>query len=297
MSQASALDDLDQYWQPGNPAASEQALTNLLPAAREQASQSPGPLVELLALVSRAEAEQGKLKEALESLEQAEKLLKETETAPARARVRWLLERGRLHILQHTPSLARDAFSRAWVLAVNADEDYFIVDIARMMAVIEPMKAQEEWLRKAINIAEQSKGTKAKRWLGELYTSLGWKLFEARQLAGAAEAFRNSASYFRLHGTERQIFLARWSEGRTLRKMNRFQDALQVQLTIHGESGTYSRDGRLLEEIGECLQALKRKEDARPFFALAHKELSSPGWVSDNQPLRLKRLKDLGGVE
>ena len=48
------------------------------------------------------------------------------------------------------------------------------------------------------------------------------------------------------------------------------------------------------EELGECLHALGRPDEARPFFARAHERLSRDSWLVENEPDRIARLKRLG---
>jgi hypothetical protein len=52
-------------------------------------------------------------------------------------------------------------------------------------------------------------------------------------------------------------------------------------------------DGFVFEELGECLLALGRADEARPYFAQAYAELSQDEWLADNEPARLERLKAL----
>ncbi len=67
------------------------------------------------------------------------------------------------------------------------------------------------------------------------------------------------------------------------------QNALLAELGIGG-----AKDGRLYEELAECLHSLQRSEEAQPYFELAYRELSADEWIVDNQPAVLKRLRELG---
>ncbi len=288
--------DLDLCWRPHDPATSEQILRAKLTEARQPSSKDKGFLLELLTQIARAEAAQGKLTEARNSLNEAEKILNEPEAAyPARMKIRFLLEEGRFFIHSKTPAQARTRFSQAWALAVNAEDDFFTVDIARMMATIEPMKLQIEWIHKAIQIAEQSTQEKARRWLGGLFSDLAWRFFDLRQFDQALEAHKTSRSHFQKHGSEREVFVANWAIGRVLRQLGRVQEALAIQEGLRAQMGAHDLpDGRLFEELAECLFSLKKLEAAQIFFEQAHRELSSDKWIPDRHPLRLKRLKDFG---
>jgi hypothetical protein len=54
-------------------------------------------------------------------------------------------------------------------------------------------------------------------------------------------------------------------------------------------------DGYVYEELGECLLALGRSDEARPHFAKAYELLSQDAWLVENQKERIERLKELGG--
>ncbi|MFM8370637.1 MAG: hypothetical protein ACKOBD_17965, partial [Chloroflexota bacterium] len=53
-------------------------------------------------------------------------------------------------------------------------------------------------------------------------------------------------------------------------------------------------DGYVDEEIGECLLALNRVDEAKPYFTKAYELLSQDEWLMANEPERMKRMKELG---
>jgi hypothetical protein len=65
--------------------------------------------------------------------------------------------------------------------------------------------------------------------------------------------------------------------------------ALKNEFESAGES-----DGYIFEEIGECLLALNRAEEARPYFSKAYEILAGDAWLPEREPDRLARLKELG---
>lgn len=288
--------DLDLIWSLNDPKAAESAYRALLPHARERASEDSGYLIELYTQIARALAAQGKLQEARSPLEEAEKLLEtQKESSSPSARIRWLLESGRLQVLEKTPSQARPHFVQAWPLAIESKEDFLAVDIALMMAMIEPQKLQQEWLARALQIAENSPHQKSKRWLGGLHMSQAWKLYEVRQFDACLRSFQKALAEFKVHGTPREVFVANWSIGKALRAMGRTAEALAVQNALLAELGSEgAKDGRLFEELAECLYALNRSVEAQFYFELAYRELSIDPWVVDNQAAALKRIKELG---
>jgi hypothetical protein len=65
--------------------------------------------------------------------------------------------------------------------------------------------------------------------------------------------------------------------------------ALKDEFETAGES-----DGYVFEEIGECLLALNREVEARPYFSKAYEILASDAWLAEQEPDRLARIKELG---
>jgi tetratricopeptide (TPR) repeat protein len=299
--------DIGLLWNPLNAGASEIDLRALLPAAQVAAQKNDldrGYLIEVYLHIARAQTAQNKIAEARLTLAEAEKLLVEPlpDDLTESIKIKWLIEKGRLYISEKTPSQARAVFEQAYDLANQSGQDHFVVDVAQMMAIIEPQKTQQNWIMKAIEIAEKSQQSSAKRTLGSLYASLGWKQFDLHQYEKSEETFRKSLRHFQDHGTEREIFIAKWSIGRTLRAMNKTESALVIQKELLSELGLggsqgRSHDGRLYEEVAECLQTLERSAEAQLYFELAYKEFSNDEWVTDNQPVKLKRMKDLGKVK
>jgi tetratricopeptide (TPR) repeat protein len=291
--------DLDLLWNPLNPDGSKAAFEALLPEAERLVSEDHTFLIELRSLIGRAEAFAKRYPEALASLKLAEQLLGEQKAVyRVSAKIRCLIERGRLHVLERTPSQARTLLSEAWTLAIHSGEDYLAVEAAQIIATIEPQKQQQEWILRGIEIAERSPQTKPKRWLGTLHATLGWKLFELRQFDTALATFQQALRHLKTQGTDREQFVARWSIGRVLRAQGKTEEALSIQNALLAELGIGgARDGRLYEEIAECLQSLNRAQDAKLYFELAYRELSNDPWVKDNQPQELKRMKTLGNVK
>jgi tetratricopeptide (TPR) repeat protein len=290
--------DLDLYWFPDDPARSEREFRAKLAELQGQEAKDHAFQAEILTQIARAEAAQGKITEASASLAAASNLLGEVASEESlRARIRLLLQEGRLFVIQRTPAPARTRFNKAWVLSVNAGEDCFVIDVAREMAGIEPQKFQEVWIRKAIEIAEGSSQEKARFWLGDLYAELGWRLFDLRQFDAALVAHQSSLACHQQRGCQLGIYQARWAVGRLLRQLRRVPEALAWNETLMLEMDTENPlYGRLCEEVAECLLSLNRPEVAQVQFAHAYHELSRAK-VVDRHPLGLKRLKQLGKVD
>ncbi len=294
----SAIPDLDQYWHPKDPALSEKHFRTMLAELKDPAGANSVVRIDLLLQIARAEVLQGKLPEAIATLEAVTQYLEVNPSeVPVRTRIRLLLEEGRILTLQRTPSQARTRFAKAWELAVNAESDYFVVEIARAMAEIEPPKMQEVWIRKAIEVASESAQDKAKLWLGELYEDLGWRLFDLRQFDESLAAHKCSLNNYRAFDSQEGAHRASWAIGRLLRQLRRIPEALAwneaLLLEIPGSGHLF---GRICEEVAECLLSAKGPVAAQDYFARAYRELSRSS-VQDRHPLGLKRLKQLGKVD
>ena len=77
--------------------------------------------------------------------------------------------------------------------------------------------------------------------------------------------------------------------GRGLRSLNRFDEALAIQQQLEGAG-----DGYVEEEIGECLLALGRVDEAKPYFARAYTRLTQDDYLVKHEGARLERLRSLG---
>ncbi|MGD8628700.1 MAG: hypothetical protein PVH52_06430, partial [bacterium] len=77
--------------------------------------------------------------------------------------------------------------------------------------------------------------------------------------------------------------------------LGRLQEALDIQLALEEEidAAGIEPDGYVYEEIGECLLALGRADESKPYFKLAFEHLSKDEWMQANEADRLKRLKQL----
>lgn len=127
-------------------------------------------------------------------------------------------------------------------------------------------------------------------------------LAHASRLIQPQEQFRLALMSFHqaLKWRQRQedphlITIAQWSIARALRSLGQVEEALRLQQALHEEwKPLGGSDGYVEEELGECLLALERPEEAHPYFAQAYANLSQDAWLVAQESARLERLKQRG---
>lgn len=292
MTTSPPLPDIDSLWDFDHPDATEAAFAALLPLAR--ASGDPDYLAQLLTQVARAEALQMKFDHASRTLDEAEAVI--TPETPT-ARVRLLLERGRVLNSSRRREESKPFFRQAWDLARESGAGGLAVDAAHMLGIAETGDAAAAWNREAIAYAEASTDPTARRWLGSLYNNLGWTVHDAGDAATALELFRKALAAREAEGKKGLIRIAHWCIARALRTLGRLDEALEIQRRLLAENeADGAPDGYVHEEIAECLLARQDEAGATPHFAAAWRVLSEDPWLRRDEPARLERMRRLGSV-
>lgn len=257
------------------------------------APESAGRAVELMTQIARAVTVQRRVGDAKDVLAKAERaLLKVSEPRP---RIRHHLEYGRIHVIERVPARAKVLLVQAYELARSSGETFLAVDAAQMMALVDAPKQQAAWVDQALALAEGTTDAGTRRWLGVLEQSRGWLAFDAQQNERALACFARAVEHLEAEGDQRNLERARYGRARMLRALRRYPEALAMQEALLAENKrTGRRDGLVLEELAECLHALKKRDEAQPYFAQAHQLLSQDPWLVDNRPARLSRLRSLG---
>lgn len=277
-------DRITRLWNFGDPAGTEGKFRELLGTPDFAAGAARA---ELLTQVARAQGLQRQFDEARRTLAETEALL---EGAPV-ARVRWHLERGRTDNSSKTGDRGRADFLKALELAQAAGEENLAVDAVHMLGIIEPPDAALEWAHRGIAMAEAAKSERAQNWLGPLYNNTGWTHHDRGEYAKALELFEKSLAFRSARKQEAETRIAKWTVARCLRSMGRLAEALDRQRTLLAEfEAARLTDGFVFEELGECLLALGKGDEAKPWFAKAHAELSKDAWLAANEKPRLDRL-------
>jgi tetratricopeptide (TPR) repeat protein len=279
---------IDGLWEYGDPAGSEARFRSVL------AQMAPGSeaQVEAMTQIARAQGLQRQFAAAHQTLDRAEALLRPD---MRRARVRCLLERGRVFNSARERARAAPLFLAAWEAAVAAEEDFYAIDAAHMLGICEPPERQVEWDLKALDLAERSGQPRARGWLGALCNNLGWTFHDRGDYARALDLFEKGLRWREEQGQAEETRIARWSVARALRSLGRIDEALEQQralLAEHERAG--SQDGYVHEELAECLLLLDRMGEAQPHFARAYQLLSADPWLVEAEPERLERLRALG---
>ena len=142
--------EIDTLWDHSRPAKSEARFRELLP----RVSDEPEYSLQLLTQIARAQGLQGEFLEAHKTLDEVQKRLAEHLVV---ARVRYLLERGRVFSSSGKPSDAKPYFVQAWETASSATLDFYAVDAAHMVAIVERAEDQVAWSSRAIEVASTSR--------------------------------------------------------------------------------------------------------------------------------------------
>ncbi len=287
--------ELHTLWDYNDPVGTAVRFQELLPVVA--ASGNRGYHVTLLSQLARTHSLRRQFDEAHALLDRAEALLTDDLILP---QMRCLLERGRCFNSAGEPERALPLFRQVFGLgtAVGTQADYHTIDAAHMMAVAEPLPVNQlQWNEAALTLAEASPNERAGGWRGSLYNNIGWTYHDMGEYEKALAIFAKALAWREAHHQDKPetIRIARWCVGRTLRSLNRLPEALAVQQALLAEQQQVGQtDGFVYEELAECLLALGREVEARPFFAQAYQELSQLDWLVVAESARLARLAEWG---
>ena len=283
-------DPFDELWNYDDPAATETLFRSLL--QRLEASGEAARALELRTQIARTLSLQRRFDESNATLDQVAVHL---DDAPPVVRVRYLLERGRTLNSSGQRAAARPLFLEAWEAARACGEDGFAVDAAHMVAIVEQGDESVRWNETGLALARSSTDARARRWRASLLNNLGWTWHGRGEYARAHSLFEEALAARLELGKLLEIDVARWCVARSLRSLGKVEEALEKQrdLLRDKEAARRGPDGFVFEEIAECLSALGRGEEARPWFRRAWERLSADRWLPEREPERLERLRRL----
>jgi tetratricopeptide (TPR) repeat protein len=148
---ADEMPAFDSLWNYNDPAASESRFRELLPQLR---SGDASKLAELLTQISRAQGLQQKFEEARATLDEADALIQPNMPA---AKVRSLLERGRLLNSSKKRDESVAYFKESLELAQAAGLEFYAADAAHMLGIVTKDEESLRWNEEAMKIAENAK--------------------------------------------------------------------------------------------------------------------------------------------
>lgn len=293
--------DLRSLWNFQDPAGSETRFRALLET--EGAQSPPERRGAIIAQIARTQGLRQQFDDARETLATLDSLIESTtaagdEHAGKLIQLHRDLERGRVENSSNHQPEAIPFFTSAWEIANELGEENLAIDAAHMLGIAEEPAAALVWNKRALAAAEAATDPAARRWMGPLLNNIGWTLAEAGEHAEALSYFERDIEYRGSIKALPQQRIARWSRAKMLRLLSRADEALAEQDILleerkaAGEPYPYAS-----EELGECLLALGRGDEAKPHFAAAYEGLKDDIWLKRDEPDRLARLAELGGVE
>ncbi len=233
--------DIDPLWDFDDPAASEERF---------------------LALQSEVQTQLARTHSLRKQFEQAHGLLDNVENdlppGESRARVRYLLERGRTHSSAGEKERAPLLFSQAWNDALILGEEALAIDAAHMLGIVAAGDESVRWNEEALALAGHSPDPKARRWRGSLYNNLGWTYHDAGRLPEALACFQQALDARREQGLPGPERIARWCVARCLRSLGRLDEALEIQQELRAEhEAAQTQDKYVEEEIATLLKEIQ----------------------------------------
>ena len=248
--------DLNTLWDFGNPALSEQRFRQALAQA-----QGDDALI-LHTQIARTHSLRKDFDAARSVLRQIEPAIR---TAGPEARVRYHLEFGRTHAsAAHDPksltpeakAQGRHQFEAALGVARGARLDALAIDAIHMFAFIDTAPAEQlKWGQAALEVVLSSTQDSARRWEASVRNNIGVALGQLGRHEEALGQFHQALA-IRERGTNAQATrVAHWMVARTLRSLQRHDDALAIQLGLERE---FDAAGQPDPYVFEELEALYR---------------------------------------
>ena len=165
MGEPTDLPNFDKLWDYSKPEQTERAFREIVPQAERAGDRSY--LLQLLSQIARAQGLQGRFEEAHATLNRAEGML---DADLKLARVRYLLERGRVFNSSRNAQEGLPFFAQAHELATAEKFSRFAIDAAHMMAIAEPNPDEQiRWNLKGIALAQADPAQRG--WLWSLYNN------------------------------------------------------------------------------------------------------------------------------
>lgn len=206
---------------------------------------------EVLTQLARVESLRGRHDAAHQLVDEAESLSHGSDVA----RIRVLLERGRILRLEGKPAEALPLFEDAYEASLAAGEDFIAGDAAHMCALAGDTAS---WTRRGLELADRS--ASAARWRRTLLLNLGEWHRERGEQNEALENYQAALNAPAAHGTvpvARE--LARYGAGRALRALGRPAEAIPLleQAVAWAKEANFSQ----INDFDAELEAARREAE------------------------------------
>jgi tetratricopeptide (TPR) repeat protein len=293
MDSTSHLPMIDSLWDYDDPSGTRAKFEEILPAAKRSGDRSY--YLQLQTQIARTyglDNEFGKAHTLLDTVEQS------LADAPGIATVRYLLERGRAFRSGGDPAKAESLFVQAFETGKLIGADFCAIDAAHMVALaVASPEDKLKWNLIGVGLAEKSSDPRARGWLGSLCNNIGWDCHDQAKYDQALDMFDKALAFRIEQGKPKDIGIAKWCVARALRSLERYDEALKIQVELKDEyDSTGQQDGYVHEELGELYLVLGKLEESEKAFAAACAELSRDDWFVKNESARLQRIKTLGKI-
>lgn len=285
----STYPDFNTLWDYSNPEKTRAAFER---ARDELEDATPDVLLQLDTQVARTHGLQRDFDRAHALLDEVASKL--TPSTPI-ARVRYLLERGRVHNSSGDQAASAPLFHDALELAERARAHGYAVDAAHMLGIVSRGEDALAWNRRAITYAEaHPEDPEATKWLGALYNNTGWILHDRGDFQGAMELFERALAMREAAGKETPTLIARWCVARCARSSGQLERARTMQEELRSiYAAREEPSGYVFEELCELALIEEDVTSAAAHAARAHELLSLDPWLVANEPDRLARLEQL----
>jgi tetratricopeptide (TPR) repeat protein len=284
---------LDALWDYGAPAASAERFG----AERARHPAHSREALEAATQLARALGLQRRFADADATLDG---IARELETVPARVRVRYLLERGRVRNSAGEPQRAVPLFHEA--LAACAGDaiegaEFYRIDALHMLGLADVPQQRVAWDRQALAAAEAATDARARNWRGSLLHNLGWDAHDGGRYEEALDYWQRALAAREASGDPARTRVARWTVARGLRSLGRLDEAWAMQQALAAEAERNGApDGYVYEELAEIALARGDAAAARPYAARAYARLRDDPELKATGRARLARLAAIGAV-
>lgn len=281
--------EFDELWDYNDPSETEKKFKAILTEVKGSGNVSS--YLQLLTQISRTHSLRMNFEEANKILDEVEPKINSDKIAG----IRYYLERGRTYNSSKQKEKAKDLFLKAYDSALKSGEDFYTIDAAHMMGIVEQAEKSLKWNEIAIMHAEETTNERARGWLGSLYNNTAWTYHDMSNFEKALEIFEKNVKWHSERNTGQKLRIAKWSVGRTLRSLNRIDEALKIHNDLLDESlnDGIEKDGYVYEELGECNLIKGNKNEATKYFGEAYDLLSKDKWLAEYENERLERMREL----